>query len=495
MHATIPHWINGRPYLDAAAPKLPVEDPATGEQVAEVTLADDATVKIAVDAALGAAAGWAALPAARRAQALYAFRELVRDHIDELAAMITTQHGKTLDDARGEVTRGLDAVELACGVPGLMKGEMSEQTGRNIDTYSTLHPLGVVVGITPFNFPVMIPLMMASVAIAAGNAFVLKPSEQDPGPALRIAELAQEAGIPDGIFTIVNGQRECVEALVDHPDVAAVSFVGSTPIAHSIYRRAAEAGKRAQAFGGAKNHLVVMPDAPIESAADAISSAAFGAAGQRCMAISVAVAVGDIADDLVAALKQRTEGIRVGPGTDPATEVGPVVSRVARDRIRHLVSGAVDAGAVPVVDRSRIEVGGHPGGHFVGPVLLDQVAPDSELYRTEVFGPVLAVVRVDTLDEALELIRTHEYGNGASIFTRSGNAAHRFQREASAGMVGINVPIPVPVSTYAVAGWKRSRFGDTGLTNASWTFYTQPKYVTSRWDDTVAGMDFGFRPN
>jgi malonate-semialdehyde dehydrogenase (acetylating)/methylmalonate-semialdehyde dehydrogenase len=494
MH-TIPHWIEGRPTPGGSV--SPVTDPATGQPVAEVAIADHETVKSAVAAAAKAAPQWAAVPPARRAQVLYALRNLIRENADELAAMITTQHGKTLDDARGEVARGLDAVELACGVPALMKGEMSEQTGRNIDTYSTMHPLGVAVGITPFNFPVMIPLMMSAVAIAAGNAFVLKPSEQDPGPALRLAELFQEAGIPDGIFSVVNGQREVVEELIDHPDVAAVSFVGSTPIAQAIYRRAADAGKRVQAFGGAKNHLVVMPDAPIDAAADAISSAAFGAAGQRCMAISVTVAVGDRADDLVAALKTRAETITLGPGTDAATEVGPVVSTAAQERIRDLVDRAVEAGATAVVDRSRAQVDGeeYAGGHYVGPVLLDHVAPGSEVYRTEVFGPVLSVVRVETLDEALELIRSHEYGNGASIFTDSGTAARRFQREAAAGMVGINVPIPVPVSTYAVAGWKNSVFGDTGLTNASWRFYTQPKYVTARWDESVTGMDFGFRPN
>lgn len=497
MH-TIPHWIDGRPALGSGGSTLAVTDPATGQPVAEVALGDDETVMSAVAAAAAAAPPWAAVPPARRAQALYALRDLIREHAEELAGMITAQHGKTLDDARGEVARGLDAVELACGVPALIKGEMSEQTGRNVDTYSTLHPLGVVVGITPFNFPVMIPLMMSAVAIAAGNSFILKPSEQDPGPAFRLAELFQEAGVPDGIFSVVNGQREVVEALIDHPDVAAVSFVGSTLIAHSIYRRAADAGKRVQAFGGAKNHLVVMPDAPIEAAADAISSAAFGAAGQRCMAVSVAVAVGDCADDLVAALRARAEGIKVGPGNDPATEVGPVVSGAAQERIRAMVARALEAGATPVVDRSTPQVNGeetYVGGHYVGPVLLDHVDPSSEIYRTEVFGPVLSVVRVETLDEALELIRTHEYGNGASIFTDSGTAARRFQREAAAGMVGINVPIPVPVATYAVAGWKNSVFGDTGLTNASWRFYTQPKFVTTRWDESVTGMDFGFRPN
>jgi malonate-semialdehyde dehydrogenase (acetylating) / methylmalonate-semialdehyde dehydrogenase len=493
--STIRHWINGRPYPPTGFVTLPVTDPATGKTVAEVTLADEETVKVAVASAATAGRAWALRPAARRAQVLYDFRNLIRQHAGELAEMITAQHGKTLDDARSEVTRGLDAVELACGVPGLLKGEMSEQTGRDIDTYSTLHPVGVGLGVTPFNFPVMIPLMMASVAIAAGNAFILKPSEQDPGPAFRLAELAQQAGLPDGVFTVVHGQQPVVEALIDHPDVAAVSFVGSSAVAHSIYCRASEAGKRVQAFGGAKNHLVAMPDAPLEVTADAISSSAFGAAGQRCMAISVLVAVGDSADALVEAVGSRAKQIRLGPGTGEGVEVGPVVSVAARDRIRGLVARAIDDGAVTVVNRSDEAVPGYEAGSYVGPVLLDQVSPDSEVYATEVFGPVLSVVRVDTLDEAIELVRSHPYGNGASIFTRSGAAAHRFQREASAGMVGINIPIPVPVSTYAAAGWKYSVFGDTGLTNASWRFWTKPKYITSRWDETVSGTDFGFRPN
>ena len=494
MTTTIPHWIEGRPHV-SAGDRLPVVDPATGVALAAVALADEDTVKQVVASAVAAFPAWRDLPSARRAQVLYTFRDLVRRHQDELAELITAQHGKTLDDARGEVARGLDSVELACGVPGLLKGEMSEQTGRGIDTFSTLHPLGVVLGITPFNFPVMIPLMMAAVAIAAGNTFILKPSEQDPGPALRIAELAKEAGLPDGVLSVIHGQQQVVETLIDHPDVAAVSFVGSTPIAHSIYKRAANAGKRVQAFGGAKNHLVVMPDAPIEAAADAISSAGFGAAGQRCMAISVAVAVGGVGDDLVAALSERAKAVVVGPGNDPASEIGPVVSAAAQQRIQGIVAAAKAAGARVVVDRSTEVVPGFENGFYVGPTLVDQVDPTAEIYQAEVFGPVVVVVRVDTLDEALKLIHDHEYGNGASIFTASGGAARKFQREASAGMVGVNVPIPVPVAPYSVAGWKNSVFGDTGLNNAAWRFYTQPKYVTARWDETVTGVDFGFRPN
>ncbi|MFF0284462.1 CoA-acylating methylmalonate-semialdehyde dehydrogenase [Rhodococcus aetherivorans] len=491
---TISHWIDGKS-IAPTGETLPVLDPATGKTVAEVALADTDTVKQVVASASAAFPAWRDLPASRRAQALYTFRELIRDHQDELAEMITREHGKTLDDARGEVARGIDTVELACGVPGLLKGETSEQSGRNIDTISTLHPLGVVLGITPFNFPVMIPLMMASIAIACGNTFILKPSEQDPSSAVRIAELAKEAGLPDGVFNVVHGRQQTVEALIDDPAVAGVSFVGSTPVAHSVYRRAAAAGKRVQAFGGAKNHLVVMPDASIEAAADAISSAGFGAAGQRCMAISVAVAVGGVGDELVAALKKRAEAVVVGPGYDGRSEIGPVVSAAAQQRIRKIVADAKSAGADVVVDRSTEQVSGFEDGFFIGPTLVDHVTDSDDIYRTEVFGPVVSVVRVDTLDEALQLIHDHEYGNGASIFTNSGGAARKFQREACAGMVGINVPIPVPVAPYAVAGWKNSVFGDTGLNNAAWKFFTQPKYVTSRWDEAVSGIDFGFRPN
>ena len=491
---TIPHWIDGRPVV-TAGDRIPVVDPATGQMIAAVQVADEDTVKKAVASAVAAFADWRDLPSSRRAQTLYAFRDLVRRHQEDLAALITREHGKTLDDARGEVARGLDSVELACGVPGLLKGEFSEQTGRGIDTYSSLHPLGVALGITPFNFPVMIPLMMLSMAIASGNTFILKPSEQDPGPAIRLAELAKQAGVPDGVLSVIHGQRDVVERLIDDPEIAAVSFVGSTPVAHCIYRRAADAGKRVQAFGGAKNHLVVMPDAPIEAAADAISSAGFGAAGQRCMAISVAVAVGGVGDKLAAALASRAEAVTIGPGSDLSSDMGPVVSAAAQQRIRDIVAAAKAAGATLVVDRSTETVAGFEDGFYVGPTLVDHIDQTSDIYLTEVFGPVVVILRVDTLDDALQLIRNHQYGNGASIFTTSGAAARKFQREASAGMVGINVPIPVPVAPYAVAGWKNSVFGDTGLNNAAWRFYTQPKYVTSRWDETVAGVDFGFRPN
>lgn len=483
----IPHWIDGR--AADGGDGLEVHDPATGAAVAEVGLADGPIVDRAVTAAAEAFGAWRDTPPMRRAELMYAFRDRLLDASEELARQITTEHGKTLDEARGEVARGITSVELACGAPALLKGEMSEQVGRGVDTYSTLHPLGVCLGVTPSNFPVMVPLVMLSVAVAAGNAFVLKPSEQDPGPAVRLAELATEAGLPDGILSVVNGDRDTVTALIDHPAVAAVSFVGSTPAAHSVYVRAAQAGIRAQAFGGAKNHMVVMPDARLEAAAEALTSAAFGSAGQRCMAITTAVAVGEAADRLVEHLGRRADDIMIGPGDDPASEMGPLISVEAQQRVRGLVERAVAAGARPVVDRSFEIVPGHEDGAFVGPVVLDEVAADMEIYRTEVFGPVLSVVRVDSLDDAIELVRVNEYGNGGSIYTRSGLSARRFQRDAAVGMVGVNVPVPVPVASHPFAGWKQSAFGDTGLNNDGWRFFTRAKYVTARWNEAVAGDD------
>lgn len=477
------HWIDGRP--QGGGKPVPVLNPATGQALSKVLLGDADVVERAVASAKAAFPGWRDTPVARRAQVLYAFRDQLRAHLDELAELISLEHGKTVDDARGEMARGLEAVELACGVPGLLKGETSEQTATNLDTYSFWQPLGVCVGITPFNFPVMIPLMKMAVAVAAGNSFILKPSEQDPAPAVRLAELAKAAGLPDGVFSVVHGGQAVVEALIDHPDTAAVSFVGSTPVAQSIYRRGAAAGIRVQALGGAKNHLVVMPDANVDFVADALVASAFGAAGQRCMAVTTAVLVGDTADEVVEAVRVRAERMVLGEGSDKATDIGPLISAAAQERVRGLVSRAITDGAKPVLDRSTEIVAGHEGGFFAGPALLDHVSAKSEIYLNEVFGPVLIVLRVDTLDEALELIRTNRYGNGAAIFTASGHAARRFQREAQAGMLGVNVPVPVPVAPFGAAGWKDSVFGDTGLSNAAWRFYTQPKFVTARWDDRV----------
>jgi malonate-semialdehyde dehydrogenase (acetylating) / methylmalonate-semialdehyde dehydrogenase len=498
LTTTTTHWIDGGHWA-AEDPQsgqyLEIQDPALGQTIAHALIADSAAVDAAVASAKRAFAHWSEVTPTRRAQILFKFRNLLQDNADELAELVTAEHGKTLDDARGELNRALDSVEMACGVPSLLKGEVSEQSGPNIDTQMLLQPLGVCVGITPFNFPLLVPIAMFAVAIAAGNTFVLKPSEQAPTSSVRLAALMQEAGLPDGVLNVVHGGSDTATALMDHPDTVAVAFVGSTPVARKVYERAAVNGMRVQSLGGAKNHLVVMPDANLEKTADAIASAAFGAAGQRCMAVSVVVTVGDCADELVGLVKERAQQVRMGAGTTPGVEVGPVVSGQAMNRIQGIVERAGEKGARIVVDRSREKVDGFDEGFFVGPAVIDHVDTTSELYRTEVFGPVLAVVRVQTLDDAIALIRAHEYGNGAAIFTSSGRAARQFQREASAGMVGVNVPIPVPVATYAVAGWKNSVFGDTGLNNGSWRFYTQPKYLTARWDETVGGVDYGFRPN
>ncbi|WP_137722815.1 CoA-acylating methylmalonate-semialdehyde dehydrogenase [Prescottella subtropica] len=489
---TISHWIDGAAVTGRDT--IDVLDPATDRPVATVPMADAATVDAAVAAARAAFDGWSATSLSKRAQVLYRFRELLLANRSELAALITEEHGKTLDDAVGEISRAADSVELACGGPALAHGSTSLQTGPNIDTKSVLHPLGVCVGITPFNFPAMMGMMMVSVALASGNTFVWKPSEQDPSVCVRIAELFQEAGLPDGVLNVLHGRQDCAAQLIDSPDTEAVAFVGSSAVAHAVYSRAAAAGKRVQAFGGAKNHMIVMPDADLDVVADQLTSSCFGAAGQRCMAISVAVVVGDDAEPLLGKLKARAEQVQLGAGSTPGTEVGPVVNRQSQERIRATVKEAIAAGARAVVDRSTEDVPGFESGYFVGPTILADVDTDSPAYREELFGPILVVLRVDTLDDGIELIRNHRYGNGASIFTRDGAAANEFERRASAGMIGVNVAIPVPVAAYAVQGWKDSAFGDTGLNNASWSFYTRPKYVTSRWD-SVTGTDFGFRPN
>ncbi|WP_328810635.1 CoA-acylating methylmalonate-semialdehyde dehydrogenase [Rhodococcus sp. NBC_00294] len=490
---TIPHWINGKP-VETGVEQLPVLDPATDTPIAQVWMADSVLVEAVVDAAEAAAESWAETSMSKRAHVLFRFRDLLLANRSELAALITSEHGKTLDDATGEISRAVESVELACGGPALAHGSTSLQSGPNIDTRSMMHPLGVCVGITPFNFPAMMGLMMVSVALAAGNTFVWKPSEQDPGTAVRIAELLQEAGLPDGVLNVVHGQQDTVTQLLDDPRTQAASFVGSSDVAHSIYKRAAQSGMRCQAFGGAKNHMVVMPDADLDTVADQLASSAFGAAGQRCMAISVAVVVGDVYDDLLARLVPRAHAVKMNAGVVPETEVGPVVSRRAQQRIQELVRVGIADGATSPVDRSTEEVPGYENGYFVGPTILAGLPTTSEAYQQEIFGPVLVLLNVDTLDEAIGLIRSHRYGNGASIFTNNGAAANQFTNQATAGMVGINVAIPVPVATYAVQGWKNSAYGDTGLNNASWSFYTRPKYITSRWE-TSAGMDFGFRPN
>jgi malonate-semialdehyde dehydrogenase (acetylating) / methylmalonate-semialdehyde dehydrogenase len=477
---TIRHHIATAETDGASTRRAPVYDPATGEVQAEVLLAEPADVDAAVAAAKGASEEWRETSVSRRAKIMLAFRELLNDHVDELARIVSSEHGKVLDDARGEVLRGLEVVEFACGIPQLLKGEYSDQVSSTVDAYSFRQPLGVCAGITPFNFPAMVPMWMHPLAIACGNAFVLKPSERDPSASNLVAELYAEAGLPAGVFNVVHGDKVAVDALLDHPDVDAVSFVGSTPIASYVHARASESGKRVQALGGAKNHAVIAPGADLEYAAGQLIAAGFGSAGQRCMAISVAVAVGESGDALVDEVARRAREIKVGPGLDPTSEMGPVVTPQARERIVDYIGQGAEAGARVTVDGRELEVDG--GGFWVGPTLIDRVEPEMSVYRDEIFGPVLSVVRSGSLDEAIELINRNPYANGAAIFTGSGYEARRFQREAEIGMIGINVPIPVPMAFYSFGGWKDSLFGDHHIHGPEGVrFYTRGKAVTSRW--------------
>ena len=488
----IGHWIDGRRTPGTSGRTAPVFNPASGEQTGAVALASAGEVGAAVASAVAAARSWRSASLSRRAAVLFAFRELLHAHADELAALVTAEHGKVLADAAGEVARGLENVEFATGVPQLLKGGYSEQAATGVDVYSIRQPLGVVAGITPFNFPAMVPLWMCANAIACGNAFVLKPSEKDPSASLRLAELWQEAGLPDGVFTVLQGDKEAVDALLTHPDIAAVSFVGSTPIARYVYETGTAAGKRVQALGGAKNHMVVLPDADLDLAADAAVSAAYGAAGERCMAVSVTVAVGDVGDRLVEAIASRLPKVRVGAGTDPDSEMGPLISAAHRDRVAGYIDAGASSGASIVVDGRQGDL--PPGGFFLGTTLLDRVTPEMSVYTDEIFGPVLSIVRVDTYDEAVSLINANRYANGVAIFTRDGGAARRFQFEVEVGMVGINVPIPVPVAYYSFGGWKSSLFGDTHMYGPEGiNFYTRGKVVTSRWPDpATSSVDLGF---
>lgn len=490
--ALIPHFIAGRRDSLAAARSAPVFNPATGEQCARVALASAAEVAQVVAVAKAAQVAWGEASPLRRARVMFKFKELLERHQAELAAVISREHGKVQADAFGEVTRGLEVVEFACGIPHLIKGEFSDQVGGGVDSYSLRQPLGVVAGITPFNFPAMVPLWMLPVALACGNAFVLKPSERDPSASLFLADLLKEAGLPDGVFNVVQGDAEAVNALLEHPDVAAVSFVGSTPIARHIYATGTANGKRVQALGGAKNHLVVMPDADLDQAVDALMGAAYGSAGERCMAISVAVAVGDVADALVAKLADKARALRVGPGDDATSEMGPLVTRAHCDKVRGYVDTGVAEGATLVVDGRSLKVAGHEAGFFLGPCLFDHVTPAMTLWREEIFGPVLAVVRVADFESALALIRSHAYGNGVSLFTRDGDCAREFVRRVEIGMVGVNVPIPVPMAFHSFGGWKQSMFGDHAMHGMEGVrFNTRLKTVTSRWPTGIrAGAEF-----
>jgi malonate-semialdehyde dehydrogenase (acetylating)/methylmalonate-semialdehyde dehydrogenase len=479
---TLGHFIDGNIIDRSAAERSgPVFDPATGAQTKRVAFATADVVDAAVRAAVAAFEGWGATPPPRRAAVLFRFRELLVRHADRLARVITSEHGKTVADARGEVQRGLEIVEFACGIPHLLKGEYAESVGAGVDSFSQRAPLGVCAGISPFNFPAMVPMWMFPVAIACGNTFVMKPSEKDPSLSLELAVLLAEAGLPPGVFNVVNGDRDTVEALLVHPHGAASSFVGSTPVAEHVYRAATNAGKRVQALGGAKNHLVVMPDADLEQAADALMGAAYGSAGERCMAISVAVAVGDdTADALVTALKERIAALRVGPGDETGVEMGPLVTDAHRERVRSYVDIGVAEGASLAVDGRKQQF--ESGGFFFGATLFDNVTPEMRIYRDEIFGPVLSLVRARSFEEALALVNEHEYGNGASIFTRDGGTAQAFNRRVNAGMVGINVPIPVPMAFHSFGGWKRSLFGDHAMHGPEGVrFYTRLKTTTVRW--------------
>ncbi|HZP29499.1 MAG TPA: CoA-acylating methylmalonate-semialdehyde dehydrogenase [Acidimicrobiia bacterium] len=490
----IGHWIGGRAVAGASGRAAPVFDPARGVQTGAVALASAAEVADAVKVAVDASTDWGASPTSRRAALLFRLRELLDTHRDDLAATVTREHGKVHDDARGEVARGLECVEFACGVPHLLKGAHSSEVATGVDVHTVLQPVGVVAGITPFNFPVMVPLWMLADALACGNTFVLKPSEKDPSASLFLAELVQRAGFPDGVCNVVQGDGEAVDALLTHPDVDAVSFVGSTAVARHVYETGTAHGKRVQALGGAKNHMVVLADADVDAAADAAISAAYGSAGERCMAISVVVAVGPVADPLVDAIATRIPDVVVGPGDEPGSMMGPLITAEHRERVRSYVEGAAGEGATVVVDGTGAPRG---DGFFVGCSLLDGVEPGMRAYDDEIFGPVLSVVRVDTFDDAIELVNANPYGNGVALFTRDGGAARRFEREIEVGMVGINVPIPVPVGAYSFGGWKASLFGDTGMYGpAGIHFYTRPKVVTSRWPDTPArAIDLGFPSN
>ncbi|HET8894022.1 MAG TPA: CoA-acylating methylmalonate-semialdehyde dehydrogenase [Gaiellaceae bacterium] len=487
----IHHWIGGRAVAGTSGRGGAVYNPATGRQTREVDFATPEEVDAAVQAAKAAFPAWREVSLAKRAELFFRIRELLHDRREDVARILTTEHGKVLSDALGEVTRGLEVIEFCCGIPTLLKSEYSEQVSSGIDVYSIRQPLGVVAGVTPFNFPAMVPMWMWAPALACGNTFVLKPSEKDPSASMWVAELLKEAGVPDGVFNVVHGDKVAVDAVLEHPDIAAVSFVGSTPIARYVYETATSRGKRCQALGGAKNHMIVLPDADIDMAADAAVSAAYGSAGERCMAISQVVAVGHAAEPLIDAIKARIPKVKVGDGLDPDSEMGPLITEAHRDRVASYIENASAEGAKVLVDGRD----GAPGdGFFLKPSLIDDVKPGMRAYEDEIFGPVLGVTRVDTYDEAVRLVNDNPYGNGTAIFTRDGGVARQFQFDVQAGMVGINVPIPVPVAYYSFGGWKSSLFGDRHIYGPEGIdFYTRGKVVTSRWPDPATSkVDLGF---
>ncbi|GAA1881687.1 CoA-acylating methylmalonate-semialdehyde dehydrogenase [Actinomadura bangladeshensis] len=495
MTKRVTHWIGGKPFAGESARRGDLYEPASGRVAGTVDFAGRDEVDAAVAAAKAAFPGWRDASLSQRTGVLFRFRELVGAHRDEIARLISSEHGKVVSDAAGEVARGLEVVEFACGIPHLLKGGFSENVSTRVDAYSILQPLGVAAGITPFNFPAMVPMWMFPVAIACGNTFVLKPSEKDPSASVRLAELWAEAGLPDGVFNVLHGDKAAVDGLLHHPDVKAVSFVGSTPIARSIYAAAAANGKRVQALGGAKNHMLVLPDADLDLAADAAVSAGFGSAGERCMAISVIVAVDPVGDELMDKIRERVGRLKVGPGDNPEAEMGPLVTGAHRDKVASYLDSGVAQGATLAIDgRDPDVLGGAGGGFWLGPTVLDHVTPAMDAYKDEIFGPVLSVVRAGSYEAAMELIAANPYGNGTAIFTNDGGAARRFQNEVEVGMVGVNVPIPVPMAYYSFGGWKDSLFGDShahGMEGVH--FYTRTKAVTSRWlDPSHGGVNLGF---
>jgi malonate-semialdehyde dehydrogenase (acetylating)/methylmalonate-semialdehyde dehydrogenase len=489
---TIGHWIGGGPVRGTSGRKGPVFNPATGEQTGEVDFASPAEIDHAVATAKEAYSHWRTWSLSKRAELFFRIYHLFDEHRDELARLLTEEHGKVFSDAQGEVQRGIEVIEYVCGLPELLKGDFSEQVSTGFDVYSIRQPLGVVAGITPFNFPAMVPMWMWAPAIACGNTFVLKPSEKDPSASIRTAELLKEAGLPDGVFNVVQGDKVAVDGLLEHPDIAAISFVGSTPIARYVYENGTKHGKRVQALAGAKNHMIVLPDADIDMAADAAVSAGYGSAGERCMAVSVVVAVGHVAEPLVEAIKERLPKVKVGDGFDPSSEMGPLVTREHREKVASYLESGPAQGATLVADGR--ETAPEGDGFFLGVSLLDHVTPEMDAYRDEIFGPVLSVVRVETYDEALKLVDENPWGNGVALFTRDGGVARQFQFEVEVGMVGINVPIPVPVAYYSFGGWKSSLFGDRHIYGPEGIdFYTRTKVVTSRWPDpSTSKVDLGF---
>ena len=480
------HFVGGKLISGSSDRKSKVFNPATGEQESEVRLASKSDLDQAVEIAKKAFETWSLKPSLQRARVMFNFKELIEKNADELTKLIVSEHGKVYEDAKGSLTRGLEVVEFACGIPNLLKGEFSENVGTNVDSWSMRQPLGVVAGITPFNFPAMVPMWMFPIAIACGNTFILKPSEKDPSCPLRLAELLKEAGLPDGVFNVVNGDKESVDAILTNKDVKAVSFVGSTSIAKYIYENSAKNEKRVQALGGAKNHLVVMPDCDLDGAVNGLMGAAYGSAGERCMAQSVAVAVGDIGDELVARLSKKAEMLKVGPGMDKTSEMGPLVTKEHLKKVKGYVDLGVDEGAKLVVDGRNVKLQGYEKGFFIGGCLFDHVQKNMRIYKEEIFGPVLSVMRVKTFEEATKLINDHEYGNGVSIYTRDGDTGRTFASKIQVGMVGINVPIPVPMAFHSFGGWKRSLFGDSAMHGAEGIkFYTKLKTVTSRWPSGI----------